>query len=146
MMGEARRKRLIAEGLAARSDAYPKKDTGIAEVQAPMSTGEVKRILIPEANRDEIQKHHWRGPRNSGENQPQNWTTAERKLNKFSGIHANMLAQQMEFWVLGFLEGTIELRKCTPVAFASMHEKIFATNGTLAEILAQAPAEIKREW
>lgn len=145
-MGEARRKRLIAEGLAARSTAYPKKDDGIAVVDSVMSTGEVKRILIPETRRDEIQQHHWQGPRNSGENQPQNWTTAERKLNKFSGIHANMLSQQMEFWILGFLEATIPLHKCTPTVFATTHEKVFATNGTLAEILAQAPAEIKREW
>jgi hypothetical protein len=121
-----------------RSDVYPKKDTGIATLK--------NGLRISEETRDDLQRHHWQGPRRDQSKDPENWTTQECKDNKLSGFRANMLVRQMEVWVLGHIERTIPLDKCTPDVMAAIHEQVFATNGTLAEISVTAPVAEKREW
>ena len=100
-----------------------KRDTGIATLK----TG----LKIKEELRDELQRHHWQGPRREPEKE---LTTVECEREKFSGFRANIILQRMELWVLGRIVDQCSLSECTPNRMATMHEKAFATKGTLVDV------------
>lgn len=110
-----------------------KKDTGIARL--------ANGTPISEETRDQLTKHNWaEGPRRTPDpNDADNWTTKECMEKGFSGFRYNKLRRMMELWCLGHLEGSIPEEQCTPEAMATLHEKIFATNGTLVEVPLRKP-------
>lgn len=101
-----------------------KKDTGIAVLK--------NGYKIKEETRDELEKHHWQGPRTAPD--PTNtelWTTSDCKARQFTGFRAVLLTQTVELWILGEVVDTSLLATFTPERMAEMHEKAFATNGSL---------------
>jgi len=104
-----------------------KRDTGIARLN--------NGYLISEETRDALQKHHWQGPRTQIDlNHPDNWTTKECMDKRFTGIRFNKLRNFVEIWVMGNLEEDCHASVCTEGKLASMHERVFATGGTLLEV------------
>lgn len=117
-MGEARRKKLLA--------AKAKKDTGILTLPNGM--------LVTEELRDHLKSQDWSGPRNLNHDNPDDWTTSECERRQFSGFRVNRIMNRMEGWILGRLAKHISLDKCTPGAFATMHEEMFKTVGSVVDI------------
>lgn len=108
--------------MSKKSRAKAKKDTGIAVLK--------NGYRISEETRDALQKHDWRGPRNIRSD----LTTDECKRQNFSGFRANVFGNQMELWLLGEVKETANLLTCTPKVMADMHERVFATIGTLIDV------------
>lgn len=116
-----------------------KKDTGIVKLKGGYP--------IAEELRDSLQKRDWSHAPTiaSKDKDPSTWTTQECIDFKFNGIRLNQLSQYVEFWILGHKEGQIHRMDCTPEKFASMHEEIFATNGTLLVMDEHWSQKIKGE-
>lgn len=101
-----------------------KKDTGVATLK--------NGYKIKEETRDELEKHDWQGPRNAPDSEnTELWTTQDCKNKLFTGFRACSITQVVELWLLGEIVDTAPMATFTPEVMAAMHEKAFATNGSV---------------
>lgn len=115
-----------------------KKDTGIAKVDAKMSTGEVKSFPMDEAVRDALNKLKGRLLGNLGFD-PNKATTKELEDNHFSGYRLNEFTNQIELWCNGkiLVKRNAQVAAANPGILAEMHEEAFHTIGSIVEVELQ---------
>lgn len=123
-----------------------KKDTGVAIVPAPMSTGEIKSFPLREEIRDILNKR----PHPSDSKPTINiqipvdssrMTTQELEAGNYSGYRVNHLKGTFEIWVLGRVavsERASRVQK-NPGIIADMHERAFSTTGSVVDVDVVAP-------
>jgi hypothetical protein len=119
-----------------------KKDTGIAKVDAKMSTGEIKSFPMQEEIRDILNKLEGRLPGNLGFD-PNNATTKELEDNHFSGYRLNVFVNQIELWCNGKILTTrnAQAAAANPGILAEMHEEAFHTVGSIVAVELQTQKE-----
>lgn len=103
-----------------------KRDTGIARLK--------NGLLIPEAQRDALNKRDWTHKPAQSFN-PDNATTKELETANFSGFRVNAFTGNVECWVIGEIRGTRKLQHIQqdPKQLAELHEEVFATAGSVIE-------------
>jgi len=117
-----------------------KKDTGIAKIDAKMSTGEIKSFPLDEAVRDALNKLQGRPARRLGFD-PNNVTTKELEDNHFSGYRLNSFVNRIELWCDGKVLSQRDATRAAnnPGILAEMHEEAFHTVGSIVEVDVQLP-------
>lgn len=101
--------------------------------------GIIPELGITEELRDRLSKKDWtKKPEISlKQRNPDNLTTGELAKTRFSGFRWNDIRGLLELWVTGDIMAEAsarELRTKGPVVLATMHERVFATTGTFAEV------------
>jgi len=127
-----------------------KRDAGIAIVDAKMSTGQTKSFKIQEAVRDALNKKAQnREFKVDVRGSFDNMTTQELEQHQFSGFRLNHLSNRIELWVLGMIACSERADRAArdPRVLANMHEKVFATKGSIIEMdINHVQGVIEREF
>ena len=117
-----------------------KRDDGIAKIQAKMSDGSVKEFEMREEIRDALNKKALERKFFQEENRTipnyDRMSTQELEACKFSGFRLNEIARRIELWVGGMIACTEPAGKAArnPAVLADMHERAFATIGSLVDV------------
>lgn len=116
------------------------KDTGIATVDAKMSTGEIKQFRIAEETRDALNKLSQKTPEKGFDFD--NATAKELEDIQFSGFRLNKLSNELELWALGRIlsRRNAQLATSNPGIIAQMHEEAFHTVGSIVTVDPVEPA------
>lgn len=104
--------------------------------------GRIPALGITEEKRDQLAKRDWTKPKDRDPNNPDDWTTKDCEIRKYSGFRNNSFTGMIELWV----KGVIRVQKRAsdvernPHLVATMHEEAFATVGSVVEL----DVEVKR--
>lgn len=113
------------------------KDDGIAKLP--------NGLLIPEALRDQLVKQDWSKPRRTADFDPNQATTKDLELKRWSGFRVNVFTNEVELWCLGRIATRRNLQGFTPKDMAEMHEEAFSTTGTVVQVPVQVNRKQRRK-
>jgi hypothetical protein len=124
--------------------ATKKKDTGIARIDAKMSTGATVSFPMQESTRDILNKLQGRA-KPSTSFDPNKATTKELEDNHFSGYRLNSFVNQIELWCYGkvLVKRNADLAAKNPGVLAEMHEEAFNTIGSIVQVELLTPQRKK---